>query len=282
MMEEDVYHNDDIPEPEEDTYTYEDDPKFLPCVRSLYKFIKRKRTPYYLRQLQVAFEKDYFHWITYNAIRYLVDFGILVQYLGRTKYGSTVFFVVPANTVTPQRQNMIQTHIKSKIKVIELFSNPDVSHAIGRHLHALVKAELRANDFTVVAENANQFGGKVWTQTGENLDIIATHKKGFSIGAEIKNTLDYIPKAEFISKLAMCKFLGLKPVFPVRWMPKSYVFEIYKAGGFGWLFQYQAYPLGFESLCTTIKRTFGFPVRVMTELPPRAQELFSNWVGTQK
>jgi len=53
----------------------------------------------------------------------------------------------------------------------------------------------------------------------------------------VKNTLPYIPRDEFVIKLKMCKFLGLKPVFAVRWMPKSYIYEAYTKGGFGWLFE---------------------------------------------
>ena len=153
---------------------------------------------------------------------------------------------------------------------------------IGKHLQYLVKTELRSNNFTIISENSNQFHDKVWTETGHNLDFIATHQSGLSIGVEVKNTLPYIPRKEFDAKLRMCKYLGLKPVFAVRWMPKSYIYEAYhNNGGFGWLFEYQAYPLGFEPICNKVVKTFGFPVKVMPELPADAQSRFSNWVKKQ-
>jgi len=64
-------------------------------------------------------------------------------------------------------------------------------------------------------------------------------------------------------------------------MPKSYIYETFQNGGFGWLFEYQAFPLGFESLCQTITKTFDFPVKVTPELAADAQTRFSNWVKKQ-
>jgi len=43
------------------------DPSFVACRESLIRFFRRKQTPFYLTQLEILFEKQYFHWITYRA-----------------------------------------------------------------------------------------------------------------------------------------------------------------------------------------------------------------------
>jgi len=48
---------------------YTSDPAFIACKDSLNQFFKRKHTPYCLTQLEVLFEKQYSHWITYGAIK---------------------------------------------------------------------------------------------------------------------------------------------------------------------------------------------------------------------
>jgi len=55
-MPADDFYVDGISETEEEE-PYEPDPLFLEAKRELTPFFKRKFTPYYLRQLQVIFEK---------------------------------------------------------------------------------------------------------------------------------------------------------------------------------------------------------------------------------
>jgi len=276
----DEFYNNNTPEPP--FYEqYQKDPYFIRCSRDLKSFLRRKVTPYYIRQLQVHFEKTYYHWITYNSIYSLIDDGFLTPFRETTNTGSPVIFVIRSSIVTLKKQPIIATHIQTKVKLIEKFSHRSVSDPIGKHLHALLKSELRVNGFSIISEHSSKFGYRAWTKTGENLDIIATHKKGFSIGVEVKNSLDYIPRKELDSKIEMCSYLGLKPFFAVRWMPKTYIYDTYLAGGFAWLFEYQAYPLGLADICGKIKSSFGFPVQVMTELPIRAQALFKSWVDKQ-
>jgi hypothetical protein len=140
---------------------------------------------------------------------------------------------------------------------------------------------LRANGFTIVSENTNEFGGKKWI-TEHELDFIATHHRGFSVGVEVKNTLPYIPRDEFEIKLSMCLCFGIRPIFAVRWMPRSYIYEAFKQGGFGWLFEYQAYPLGYEEMALKINKSFGLPTKFMPELASDAQTRFAKWVQKNK
>jgi hypothetical protein len=253
------------------------DPMVLQAVEEVRKFFSRRKMPYYVGQLECIFEKHFFHWITYSAIGLLISEGFL-QDKGTTIAGNPVKFVYRANL--PDRN--VDSHIKSAANILNIVWDEEMSRIRGRHLEALVKAELRANDFTIVGTHIKSYKEKEWTQTEHNLDFIAELNNGQAIGLEIKNTLPYIPRSEFDIKREMCRFLGIRPVFAVRWLPKSYIFELYKEGGFGWLFEYQLYPLGYERLCEQIKKRLAFPSMVMTELPPRSQKIFSDWTTKLK
>ena len=261
---------------------YSLDPAFLSCKNDLREFFRRKRTPYYLTQLEVLFEKRYFHWITYRAIKSLVSDGYLEERLEPTKYGSSVVFVFRPLSDDENRQRVLSAHVNSKLKLIESFSDPQVTRIIGKHLQYLFKSELRVNQFTIICQDCNEFQGKKWTETGHDLDFIATHHKGFSIGVECKNTLPYIPKDELYIKIRMCEYLGIKPVFVVRWVPKSYIHEVYMQGGFCLLFEFQLYPLAYDDRADKITQSFNLPIKVMAEIRADAQIRFSNWVNKQK
>ncbi|MBI4332025.1 MAG: hypothetical protein HY673_12155 [Chloroflexi bacterium] len=152
---------------------------------------------------------------------------------------------------------------------------------MGKHLQFLFKSELRANQFAILCQDCNEFQGKKWTETEHDLDFIASHQRGFSVGVECKNTLPNIPKNEFDLKIRMCHYLGIKPVFVVRWLPQSYIYDAYQEGGFCLLFETQAYPWGYNAMAKKNAQSFDLPVLVMPELPPDAQARFSKWVSKQ-
>jgi hypothetical protein len=158
---------------------YTADPAFIACKDALTRFFRRKTTPYYLTQLEVLFEKQYFHWITYRAIKSLVSDGYLTEHPITTKYGAPVIFVARSTAQSAKREQITSTHIKSKLKLIETISKHEFTDIIGRHLQFLVKSELRANSFIIEAENSNKYRGKKWAKTGHDLDFIATHERGF-------------------------------------------------------------------------------------------------------
>jgi len=59
---------------------YQPDSYFLAAkeeIADMYE--KNKESVYYMRQLQVTFEKKYFHWITRNAVTSLTKEGYLKQ-----------------------------------------------------------------------------------------------------------------------------------------------------------------------------------------------------------
>ncbi len=108
--------------------------------------------------------------------------------------------------------------------------------------------------------------------------MLAEHKeKELAIGVEIKNELGIMDKSEVDIKLRLCKKLGIVPIFACRWL-EPYKYNIINNGGFLWQFKTQIYPLGFEALVKIMKQRFGFPVKVITEIPKKPVEEFENWL----
>jgi hypothetical protein len=195
---------------------------------------------------------------------------------------------------TAARTNLdrIKKRCRNIAALVNRYSSPENSEMIGKHLESLVRAELRAQSFTIVGTHTNTFNERQWTRTNHNLDFIATHSSGnFTIGVEVKNTLDMIEAEEIDIKIEMCEFLRIVPVFAVRWI-KPYINCINRQGGFSWVFKTQMYPLGqerlvkdlFEKLSVTNKadsrgHELQFPVIVRTELPHTPVQKFLEWVA---
>ena len=78
---------------------------------------------------------------------------------------------------------------------------------------------------------------RIPSRMANRIPIIISH------GCEIKNTLSYIDRVELDIKLEMCEFFNIKPLFIMRFAPKSYIEEIRKEGGFSLIFKYQLYEL---------------------------------------
>lgn len=164
---------------------------------------------------------------------------------------------------------------------MDKYSSPTVMHAVGKQLEGLVRYELRVQGFNIVGENTREYKEKMWTQTAHDLDFMVEHKNGrLALGVEVKNTLSVMPRDEIDVKIRMCDFLGIKPVFAVRWV-KPHVEEIKRRGGFAWMFKTQIYPPGYEDLVKEMFRRMGLPVNVRTDLPPKTIPPFQRWVEEQ-
>ena len=92
----------------------------------------------------------------------------------------------------------------------------------------------------------------------------------------MKNTLPIIEREELDIKLEICDYLGIRPVFAVRWI-KPYIEYIRRRGGFSWVFKTQIYPPGFEELTKLLYKRLGLPVTVRTDLPEKSVRLFQIW-----
>jgi hypothetical protein len=200
------------------------------------------------------------------------------QILNRTEYKTKYAGVTAFYYSREVESSRAQRHIRSLAKLMDKYSHPTVTKAVGKQLEGLVKYELRVQGFEIVGENTQEYKGRAWAETSHNLDFIAEHKSGrLTLGVEVKNTLSVMPRNEIDVKIRMCHFLGIKPVFAVRWV-KSHVKEINSRGGFAWMFKTQIYPPGYEDLVNEIFKRMGLPVSVRTDLPPKTIPPFQRWI----
>lgn len=116
------------------------------------------------------------------------------------------------------------------VKLVSEYSEPVISEALGRQGEAMVLAGFATNGCVNIRQHVRDFRGKVWARSEQNLDFVF-EKDGVGYGVEVKNTLPYITQADFEAKLEICGEIGVRPVFAVRMMPKTWIHELQKKGG---------------------------------------------------
>jgi len=268
--------------------------------RILKEFFRQRKTPFYFRQLQVYFESEVFHIATAQAVYQLENEGFLKRSPCRVS-ANEVIFVFPARILeTNKAQQILESHMTSTAKVVAKYDSSEVSRDLGEHFESLVSHELRANQLHIDSIHTRSYKGKEWTTTLHTLDVIADCEDGRAFGVEAKNQLASIEKDELDIKLEMCDYLGLKPIFIVRYMPWSFVPAVTDKGGFVLTLGDQIYPLGYRKLCQEIQNKLSlsetqisrrlkdlapkirtrWPVRVSTSLPEDACQRLSYWLRT--
>jgi hypothetical protein len=237
-------------------------------IRELYE--KDREGVYYIRQLQVKFEKRYFHWVTNNAIMGLHKIGYLKDFrIEREKGTSTRYFMHRSNRY-PIRQ------VRKLEAVVEEYSQDHITRSCGYRAEDLFCKALALRGFMPVAQKVKEFNGKKWTKTGHDLDFVF-RRDSVDYGCEIKNTLGYVDKDELDAKLQMCSYFGVKPLFIMRYSPKTYNNIIFKQGGFALLFETQIYELSQEELVRRIREVTGLPVICSKGIPDGIIDRFEKW-----
>lgn len=215
---------------------------------------------FYIKQLEVRFEKEFFHWIIASAIDELIGEGVLKPEIRPLRKGTKVKFVFSHKLRYYKRQ------IHKSLKVIREYSDPIIARACGRQAELLFFNAFMNEGFLSRGQNTNKYEGKRWKRTKHNLDFIM-ERDGKVYGCEVKNTFDYIDKRERDLKLKMCHYLGIIPLFIMRDAPKSYNWEIMQDGGVFLLFECQIYPMGQENLVKKIIDVLGLPVDCPKAIP---------------
>ena len=206
-------------------------------------------------QLEVLFESEYFDWITTKALAQLRDSGRIGTSLeDLPDVGKIRFYFHRGNRYWKRKAGEIG-------KLVRTFSQPNFKSALGNQGELLVDAGLPRVGFVEQARNVNQFNGLQWTETAHDRDRIF-QKDGINYGVEIKNRLSYISQEEFQVKIRICATLGIRPVFIVRMMPKSYTFELFTKGGFALIMKHQFYPLGQEAFALQVRTRLRLPCRL--------------------
>lgn len=257
-------------DPPED-YGYAIDDNFLAAqegIKALYE--TNKEAVFYIRQLQVKFEKRYFHWITNNAAIQLFKFGYLKDVrLERERGTSTRYFIHKSNRY-PKRE------IVRMERIIQKYSAENITKSCGQRAEDLFCKALAKRGFMPVAEKVTEFNGKKWTATGHNLDFMF-ERDGVAYGCEIKNTLPYIDKEELDIKLKMCNHFSVRPLFIMRYSPKTYNKIVIDAKGYVMIFETQIYDLSQTALVDEIKDVIGLPVICSRAIPEGIIDRFEKW-----
>lgn len=259
----------DIPDMPEQPY-YLRDTKVDEAQRVLSEYIESKRgIVFYMKQLEVKFEKRFFHWITANALNKLIG-NELREERATLRGNVKIKFVFHKNLRYYRRQ------LKEKLKLVKAFSAPDITRAFGRQAEVLFFNSLVARGFKSHGHNTREFQKRKWTKTSHDLDFIIERDK-IAYGCEVKNRFDYIEDGELKIKLEMCKFLGIRPLFIMRFSPKTYNWRIITQNGYAMLFETQIYPFGFNHLVDEIKAKLDLPVDCPRAIPEGIIIRFIKW-----
>lgn len=211
---------------------------------------------FYGRQLQLLLEKEFFHWITSKASNELAAEGkIRSERLPLPGYGGTTqarFYF--ANGLRYWKRRAIEA-----TRLISVYSDPALTAAVGHHAEMLFDAALARGGFVIEGTGTREYKGRKWEETEHDLDRIYV-RDGIAYGAEIRNKLAYPDFGELSVKMRICRQIQVTPLFIARMLPKSWIYDIQRAGGFSLIFKYQLYPFGQEKLVEELKARLGLPV----------------------
>jgi hypothetical protein len=150
--------------------------------------------------------------------------------------------------------------------------------ALGMQGEHLVLAAFARQKFLLIAEESNTYGGNTWQTTKHDLDFIF-ERDGVAYGIEVKNTLGYLDIEEFLTKIRLSRHIGVKPVFAVRALPKTWINALIQAGGYAMIMGYQFYPWTHKDVADKIRATLGLPVDTPKRVEQGTMQRFENWIA---
>ena len=242
-------------------------------IREIYE--RDRQSVYYVRQMQIKLEKDYFHWITYNAMVGLREIGYLTDIMIKRETGTSTRYFIHKSNRYPKRR------IRKMEKLIEEYSDDTITRSCGHRAEDLFCIGLALKGFVPTGKKVRSYSGVKWEKSGHDLDFVF-EKDGVAYGCEIKNTLGYITMDELKIKLEMCEHLRLKPLFIMRGSPKTYNYMIIEKGGYAMIFESQIYELSQAKLVERLKAGLGLPVDCPKAIPAGILERFLRWHERKK
>lgn len=189
----------------------------IDASKALRDFFDRNREQvFFSRQLEVRSEQEYFHWIRNRAIRDLEDEGFIRSERRKLSTGTSIKLVWHRSYRFYKRSATRLVHL------VEEYSDPIVGAALGLHGETMVLEAFARNQFLMRGRHSREYNGKVWEVSEHDMDFIF-ERDGTAYGVEVKNTLGYMDNREFLMKIRLCQRLGVRPVFVVRMIPKSWI-----------------------------------------------------------
>jgi hypothetical protein len=226
---------------------------------------------YYVQQLEVLHEATFFHWITGRALRELIDEGRVNAVWDELLPKVRIRLIMRKSYRHWKREG------QRVLALVRQFSAGDFGRAIGPYGEMLVDAALGGIGVRLLGRDVRDLYGRTWTRTEHNLDR-AYELEGVRYGVEIKNTLKYIDDNELSIKLQICEMLGLRPLFVVRMMPKSWAWpRVIKGGGYVMMLGEQFYPVGYEGFAAEVREQLLLPVSCPRRLADGPIDKFRRW-----
>ncbi len=229
---------------------------------------------FFSRQLEVINEQEYFHWITNRAIRSLEAEGLIRSEWRKLRTGTAIKLVWHKSYRFQKRS------AKKLIALVEEYSDPNIGAALGLHGETMVLEGFARTQFLMRGRHAREYKDRLWTESNHDLDFIF-ERDGIAYGIEVKNTLGYMDLKEFLLKTKLCAWLGIRPVFVCRMLPKSWIYDLRQAGGFALILKYQLYPWTHQELARKVARELGLPVDAPRALAEGTMARFLKWHNKQ-
>lgn len=241
------------------------------AVKKLREFFKgHPEEVFFSRQLEVRHEGNYFHWVTNRALRELRGLGVILGETRALRTGGSI------NLLWFRSYRFYRRSASRLVTLVEEYADPNIGGAVGLHGEAMVLEGFARSQFVMRGRNTREFRGRTWESSEHNLDFIF-ERDGCTYGVEVKNTLSYMDYVEFQTKIELCKFLGIVPVFAVRMLPKTWINELVTAGGFGLIMKFQMYPWSHKDLARRVASELGLPVDAPRALGEGTMRRFVVW-----
>jgi hypothetical protein len=220
--------------------------------------------------VEVQHERDFFHWVTNRAIRDLASEGLLKSEMRPLAFGGAVKVLWHKGYRYPRRET------EKLLALVNEYSAPNIGGALGLHGELMVLEGFARHQFVMRGREVREYGGVEWTTTDHDLDFIF-ERDGVAYGVEVKNTLPYPELDEIRTKMRMCEKLGIQPVIAARMLPKTWIEELRRAGGFSLILGYQLYPIAHAELARRVRDEMGLPVDSPKALAAGTLERFVGW-----
>lgn len=249
----------------------EGDPRQEAALEALDRLFDQQRDRvFFSRQLEVLLEADYFHWVTNRALRDLIAAGTIRDEERRLATGGSVHLMWHRSYRYFRREAL------TVVRLVEEYADPNIGAALGLQGEAMVLEGFAGKQFVMHGRNTRRFRDQVWTRSAHDLDFIFERDE-IAYGIEVKNTLGYLDHDELQIKIELCREIGVRPLFAVRMLPKTWTKEVVDAGGFALILKYQLYPWGHRDLARRVRTELGLPVDAPRALEDGTMERFVRW-----
>lgn len=247
------------------------DPKEQLLEARLKQFFSAHREHvFFSRQLEVQQENQFFHWITNRGLHRLRDEGVIRVETRLLKTGGTI------NVIWHSGYRYYRRSAARLVGLVEEYADPNIGGVIGLHGEMMVLEGFARNQFVMRGRNVNEFQGRKWTKTNHNLDFIF-ERDGSAYGVEVKNTLGYMSQEEFRIKVEICGFLGIRPLFAARMLPRTWIHDVNECGGYGMIMGYQLYPWTHKALARRVAEELDLPIDAPKALYDGTMQRFIEW-----